>query len=45
LRARFGAAGRARALQLYDERHVIARQLRTLGLTPSEAESASIELT
>ncbi|MGE0734569.1 MAG: glycosyltransferase family 4 protein [Alphaproteobacteria bacterium] len=32
LRARYGAAGRARALELYDERKVIARQLDWLGL-------------
>jgi glycosyltransferase involved in cell wall biosynthesis len=31
-RARLGAAGRARALELYDERKVIERQMRTLGL-------------
>lgn len=32
LRAAWGAAGRARALTLYDEAEVIARQLRRLGL-------------
>jgi glycosyltransferase involved in cell wall biosynthesis len=32
LRARQGAAGRARALELYDEHRVIARQLALLGL-------------
>lgn len=32
LRARFGAAGRKRALDLYDEKAVIARQLDHLGL-------------
>jgi len=32
LRARQGAAGRARALSLYDERKVIERQLKLLGL-------------
>ncbi len=31
-RARFGGAGRVRALRLFDETQVIARQLRTLGL-------------
>ncbi len=34
LRARLGQAGRARALALYDERDVIARQLALLGLAP-----------
>jgi len=34
-RARFGAAGRVRALDLYDERKVIERQLRILGLSPT----------
>lgn len=33
-RARFGAASLARALDLYDERRVIARQLSRLGLSP-----------
>ena len=32
LRARFGAAGRERALAFYDEKVVIARQLDHLGL-------------
>jgi glycosyltransferase involved in cell wall biosynthesis len=32
LRARMGAAGRARALELYDESKVIARQIEALGL-------------
>jgi glycosyltransferase involved in cell wall biosynthesis len=32
LRARWGAAGRARALALYDEAKVVARQLDLLGL-------------
>ena len=32
LRARMGAAGRARALRLFDERNVIARQMELLGL-------------
>lgn len=32
-RAAFGAAGRRRALELYDERNVIRRQLEILGLT------------
>ena len=32
LRARFGAAGRARALAMYDEAKVVARQLELLGL-------------
>jgi glycosyltransferase involved in cell wall biosynthesis len=32
LRERFGAGGRARALRLYDERDVVARQLAILGL-------------
>ena len=31
-RAAFGKAGRARALDLYDERKVVARQIRSLGL-------------
>lgn len=34
LRRRMGAAGRARALELYDERRVIQRQLDLLGLAP-----------
>ncbi len=35
LRVRMGAAGRARALALYDEAKVVARQLERLGLTPT----------
>lgn len=35
LRARWGAAGRARALALYDEAKVVARQLDLLGLAPA----------
>ncbi|MFC0408640.1 glycosyltransferase family 4 protein [Roseomonas elaeocarpi] len=34
LRARMGEAGRARALQLYTERHVVGRTLDLLGLPP-----------
>jgi glycosyltransferase involved in cell wall biosynthesis len=45
LRARLGAAGRRRALGLYDERLVIARQLRTLGLMPADLDGATIEFT
>ena len=45
LRARFGKAGRARALRLFDERLVIARQLRTLGLMPEDLDDATVEFT
>lgn len=40
MRARFGAAGRARALDLYDERKVIARQIEWLGLAQPGAPHA-----
>ncbi|MGD9537687.1 MAG: glycosyltransferase family 4 protein [Alphaproteobacteria bacterium] len=40
LRARLGAAGRARALDLYDERKVIERQMRALGLYPNRHSPA-----
>jgi glycosyltransferase involved in cell wall biosynthesis len=33
MRARFGAAGRSRALDLYDESEVVRRQLDVLGLS------------
>lgn len=39
LRRRFGAAGRARALALYREDDVIARQMRALGLSPAAPPS------
>jgi glycosyltransferase involved in cell wall biosynthesis len=39
LRRRMGALARARALALYDEKKVIARQLRILGLVPTEASA------
>ncbi|MBM3484375.1 MAG: glycosyltransferase family 4 protein [Alphaproteobacteria bacterium] len=45
LRQRFGVAGRARALRLFDERLVIARQLRTLGLMPENLDDATVEFT
>jgi hypothetical protein len=45
LRAKFGAAGRQRALRCYDERLVIARQLRALGLMPEELDGVSVEFT
>ena len=38
-RARLGAAGRQRALAQFDETLVIARQLRLLGLVPTETEA------
>jgi glycosyltransferase involved in cell wall biosynthesis len=39
LRAKFGAAGRDRAVAHYDESLVIARQLRLLGLVPTQADA------
>lgn len=45
LRALYGAAGRRRAHRLFDERQVIARQLRTLGLMPDDLDGASVEFT
>jgi glycosyltransferase involved in cell wall biosynthesis len=39
LRARFAAAGRDRAVANYDESLVIARQLRLLGLVPTQADA------
>ena len=39
LRERMGAAGRTRALALYDESLVVARQLVLLGLTPRAADA------
>ncbi len=45
LRTRFGEAGRRRALRFFDERHVIARQMRTLGLMPPGLDSGLIEFT
>ena len=41
LRVRFGAAGRDRALSLFDEKLVIARQLKTLGLVPAAPAAGS----
>jgi len=38
-------AGRARARRLFDERLVIARQLRTLGLMPENLDDATVEFT
>ncbi len=42
LRRRFGRAGRARALELYDEAKVVARQLDLLGLAPARPAAASV---
>ena len=41
LRRRLGGAGRARALELYDEAKVVARQLDLLGLAPARPAAAS----
>lgn len=41
LRRRLGRAGRARALELYDEAKVVARQLDLLGLAPARPAAAS----
>lgn len=41
LRARMGASGRARALAEYDERVVVARTLRLLGLAPATPARAA----
>lgn len=41
LRRRLGGAGRARALELYDEAEVVARQLDLLGLAPARPAAAS----
>lgn len=41
LRRRLGRAGRVRALELYDEAKVVARQLDLLGLAPARPAAAS----
>ena len=44
LRARWGAAGRDRALALYDEAKVVARQLDLLGLARAAGPAAKVQV-